>query len=105
MPMFGPPELSVTTRTVAISSLAELADMIRQVRDAAAAAGRTDTIDVLYSYQDASIRSPAAEPDRHREAFAEIEKAGVTSVLVSSPTHVPAATLEFLEAFGSTYLS
>jgi len=77
--------------------------MIGEVRDAAAAAGRTDTIDVQYSYPDRSIASPTIEPDRHREALAEIEKAGVTAVVLSSPTATPAATLEFLEAFGETY--
>ena len=75
------------------------------MRDAAAAAGRTDPIDVLYSYGDRSIESPTVEADRHREALAEIEKAGVTSVVVSSSTRAPAATLEFIEAFGATYLS
>lgn len=104
MPMSGPPQLSATARTVAIESLAQLAEMIRELRDAADAAGRTDRIEVLYSYNDQSIRSPKLEPDRHREAFAEIEKAGVTSLIISSETHVPAATLEFVEAFGETYL-
>jgi hypothetical protein len=105
MPMTGPPQLSATARTVAITSLEQLAEMIAGVRDAADAAGRTDSIEVLHSYSDPSIGSPTLEPDRHREAFAEIEKAGVTSVVVSSHTHVPSATLEFVEAFGETYLS
>ncbi|MGF7237845.1 MAG: LLM class F420-dependent oxidoreductase [Frankia sp.] len=105
MPMLGPPQLSVTARTAAITSLPQLAEMIEQVREAAAAAGRADPIDILYSYQDRSIGTPAAEADRHREALAEVEKIGVTSVVVSSHTHVPSATFEFLEAFGSTYLS
>jgi len=105
MPMSGPPQLSATARTVEISSLAQLAEMIADMRSAAEAAGRTDDIEVLYSYQDRSIESPRVEPDRHREAFAEIEKAGVTSLIISSATHVPAATLEFVEAFGQTYLS
>lgn len=104
MPMSGPKELSVTARTAAISSLAQLAGMITEMRDAAAAAGRADTIDVLYSYQDPSIGSPAVEADRHREALAEMEKAGVTCVVISHPTHARSATLEFLEAFGKTYL-
>jgi probable F420-dependent oxidoreductase len=105
MPMMGPPQLSVTAQTAAITSLAQLADMIKEVRDAADAAGRTDSIEVLSSYQDRSIGSPAVEPDRHSEALAELEKAGVTSVVVTSDTHTPMATLEFLQAFGQTYLS
>ncbi|MCK9927692.1 LLM class F420-dependent oxidoreductase [Frankia sp. Mgl5] len=105
MPLVGPPELSAAVRTTSIGSLGELAVMINEIRDAAAAAGRPDTIDVQYSYKDRSIATPTAEPDRHREAIAEIEKAGVTAVVVSSPSVSSAATLEFLEAFGTTYLS
>jgi probable F420-dependent oxidoreductase len=104
MPMLGPPELSVTTRTVAISSLRELAGHIREVREAAAAAGRSDPIEVQCSYRDQSINSPTVDADRHREALAEMEAAGVTTVVVSSRTCTATATLEFLEAFGSSYL-
>ncbi len=105
MPMGGPPELAATTRTSLLGSLAEVAVMIRELREAAAAAGRSEEIDVLYSYPDPSIASPADEADRHREALAEIEKAGVTWVAVGSGTHVPSATFEFIDAFGSTYLA
>src|SRR5260370_6430256 len=58
---------------------------------AAAQAGRTDAIDVLSSYQDWSIANPETEPDRHREAFAEYEKAGVTGLVISSRTRTPPA--------------
>jgi hypothetical protein len=48
---------------------------------------------------------PSSGADRHREAFAELEKIGVTYVNVSSPTRTTAETLDFVEAFGSTYLT
>lgn len=105
MPMSGGAELSATARTPSLGSVGDLAEAVTGVREAAAAAGRTDPIDVLYSYQGAGIGSPAVEPDRHREAFAELEKAGVTWAVVSSRTHERSATLEFIEAFGTTYLS
>ncbi|MFC5748987.1 LLM class F420-dependent oxidoreductase [Actinomadura rugatobispora] len=105
MPMTGGAQLSTTARTPALGSVADLAVAVTELREAAAAAGRTDRIDVLHSYQGEGIQTPAAEPDRHREAFAEIEKAGATWVVVSSRTQDPAATLEFIDAFGSTYLS
>jgi hypothetical protein len=105
MPMIGPPELSRTARTTAISSLGQLAELIREVRADAETAGRTDPLDFQYSYQDPGLANPAAEPDRHREALAEIEKAGATCVIVSSRSESVAATLEFLQAFGETYLS
>jgi probable F420-dependent oxidoreductase len=103
--MTGGAQLSATARTPALGPPAELATTIAELREAAAAAGRAEEIDVTYSYSGDGIHSPAVEPDRHREALAEIEKAGVTWVIVSSGTHERSATLEFLEVFGATYLS
>jgi alkanesulfonate monooxygenase SsuD/methylene tetrahydromethanopterin reductase-like flavin-dependent oxidoreductase (luciferase family) len=105
MPMTGGAELSTTARTPALGSVSELADAIARMRAAAEAAGRADAIDVMYSYQGGGITEPTKEPDRHRESFAELEKAGVTWVVVSSRTADRAATLEFLDGFGRTYLS
>lgn len=105
MPMSGGAALSATARTPALGSVEELGRAIAELREAAAAAGRTEEIDVLHSYQGDGIHSPTVEPDRHREAFAEIEKAGVTWVVVSSGTSTLSSTVEFLEGFGATYLS
>jgi probable F420-dependent oxidoreductase len=105
MPMSGGAQLSTTARTPALGSVGDLAAAIAEVREAAAAAGRTDQIDVLHSYPGEGLQTPAAEADRHREAFAEVEKAGATWVVVSSRTQDRSATLEFIDAFGSTYLS
>ncbi len=105
MPMMGSPELSKTTNTPMLGGLDDVAAAMRGIRDDAAAAGRTDPIDLVFSYADSSLNQPALEPDRHREAFAEIEKAGATWVLVSSPRAEPAATYDFLESFGETYLT
>lgn len=105
MPMSGGADLSATTRTPALGSVGDLAGTIAGVREAAVAAGRTDRIDVLYSYHAVGLGSPAAKTDRHLEAFADLEKAGVTWVVVSSRTRERTATLEFIEAFGSSYLS
>jgi probable F420-dependent oxidoreductase len=103
MPMSGaPPE--IMTRTPQIGSLADLSAMIAEVRQLAIAAGRSDIIDVMWAYHDPSLALPAVEADRHRQALGEIEKAGVTWVVVTHQTRTPSATFEFLEAFGSTYL-
>jgi probable F420-dependent oxidoreductase len=104
MPMLGGPQLVKTARTSPIESLAQLAEMIGEVKDAAAEAGRTDALDFLSSYQDWTIGQPAAEADRHREKLAEIEKAGVTHLIISAPTRQAPQTLEFIQAFGDTYL-
>lgn len=105
MPMSGGPELAATARTPMLGSTAELATATADIRERARAAGRSDPIDVVYSYHGDGLEEPAAEPERHREAFAELAEAGVTWVVVSSPTRSLAATRAFLEAFGATYLT
>ncbi|NKQ51489.1 LLM class F420-dependent oxidoreductase [Amycolatopsis sp. K13G38] len=104
MPMTGGAQLSATARTPALGTLGELAAAITELRESAAAAGRTDEIDVLHSYQGEGIGTPAVDTDRHREALAEIEKAGVTWMIVSNGSYDRTETLEFIDAFGSTYL-
>ena len=103
MPMSGGAELSATARTPVLESRAQLARQIAEVRHRAEAAGRADSIDILHSYHDADLAEPRAA-DRHREAFAELEQAGVTWIVVSSRSGDPRATTEFLETFGTTYL-
>ena len=105
MPMMGGPQLVATARTVAIESLAQLTEMIKEVKDAAVAAGRDGRLDFLSSYPGISGISPADDADRHRAAIAEIEAAGVTHMIMSVDSRAPGQTLEFIEAFGATYLS
>ena len=105
MPLGGPPELSGHARTAAIRSRGELAELIGEVRDEATAAGRTESIDVVSGYSDLAVGAPESEADRHRAAFAEMERAGVTWTMLTTDTHSLAATLAFLEAVGTTYLS
>jgi probable F420-dependent oxidoreductase len=102
--MSGGAQLSTTARTPSIGGIPELAATIAELRADAAAAGRTEPIDVCYSYSAAIGADPTVDADRHREALAEIEKAGVTWVIVSGPTGSGAATLDFLAAFGATHL-
>jgi probable F420-dependent oxidoreductase len=105
MPMMGGPQLVATARTVAIESLAQLTEMIKEVKEAAVAAGRDGHLDFLSSYQGISGKSPADDADRHRAAIAGIEAAGVTHMIISVDSRAPGQTLEFIEAFGATYLS
>jgi probable F420-dependent oxidoreductase len=104
MPMFGPRELSATTRTRYIGSLAEMTDMVHELHSYAEAAHRPTSIDILCSYDDATIHQPKDDADRHREKLAELEQAGATWVVVSSNTHTPDETYRFLHEFGETYL-
>ncbi|WP_216894885.1 LLM class F420-dependent oxidoreductase [Nocardia alni] len=105
MPMTGGGELNATARTPELGTVPQLAAKIAEIRSAAVQAGRADHIDLTYSYSDPALADPAAEADRHREAFAELNKAGVDWILVSCRSGDAAATFEFLAAFGATYLN
>ena len=105
MPMLGSPELSATTRTRHIGSLAELRDVIAETKQMAADMGRTDPVDIFAGYDDPTVADPTADADRHREAIAEREEAGITWLLVSSQTRTSTDTFRFLDEFGATYLA
>jgi probable F420-dependent oxidoreductase len=102
MPLLGPPTLNVTARTPAVGELSDLAAMVAEIRQEAAPRG--EAIDVLYPYPDATIESPIADVDRHREAFAALEAAGITWVAVAGSQTSTGQTLDFLRAFGETYI-
>ncbi len=103
MPLLGPATLAATTRTPALDGLDEVASAIAELRDEAS--GRDETIDVLYPYLDPSVvAAPAGDADRHRERFAELERIGVTWIAIPGATDSRSATLDFIAAFGATYL-
>jgi hypothetical protein len=104
MPMMGSAELSRTTQTPMLATFDDVADAIREVAQAAADAGRDEPLDFLSAYGDPSVRWPTRDAERHRQAFADMEAAGLTWVVVSHPRDEPAAVRDFLEAFGATYL-
>ena len=103
MPMPGGPQLSTTARTVQITDDGVLADMIAELQDDAAAVGR-GPVDVQWTYTEPSIQQPTVDVDRHLEVFDNYAKIGVTALGVSAKTTDCAATLDFVEAFGATYL-
>jgi probable F420-dependent oxidoreductase len=104
MPMPGGPELSTTARTPQITDDQVLAEMIAGVQQDAAAAGR-GPVDIAWTYTEPSLQRPDVDADRHREAFENFEKMGVTHVWVSSKSKDLPGTLGFIEAFGGTYLA
>lgn len=104
MPMIGPPELARTAQTSTLASIDDVALAIFELREEADRIGRTEPIDHLTSYSDASLSAPTGDVERHREALGRIEQAGVTHVLVSHDRAEPAVILEWLAAFGATYI-
>ncbi|WP_280319015.1 LLM class F420-dependent oxidoreductase [Nocardia wallacei] len=104
IPMTGGAELSTTARTPALGTLADVGRAIAKIRADAAAAGRTEHIALVYSYQGAGLANPDLDADRHRAALAEAAEVGVDWVVVSHRTRDYRATLDFVAAFGDTYL-
>jgi probable F420-dependent oxidoreductase len=104
MPMLASAEVAATSRTPAITSLQDVADRIVDIRAESTALGRTDELDFLYSYSDTFGFTPGQDADRHREAFRDVEQAGLTWAVVSCPRGEPAQVLDFIEEVGNTYL-
>jgi probable F420-dependent oxidoreductase len=104
MPMIGPAELAKTTQTATLATIDDVTAAITGLERDAEAAGRTEPIDYLTSYHEESLRDPAADAERHRDAFGRIEAAGLTYVVVSHPRDEPGVVLDWLAGFGSTYL-
>jgi probable F420-dependent oxidoreductase len=105
MPMLGPPQLSATARTRHIESEAELADLIAETQEWARAAGR-QPIDILSHYAAPTLATTSLDADRHREAFAGLEAAGVNWLIVGGgDTRTPESTYRFLDDFGDTYIT
>lgn len=107
IPMSGGAELSTTARTPELGTIEDLARKIADVRSAAADNGRTDHIDLVYSYSHTGLTG--ADPGPHREAFAELARAGVDWITVSTRAGVhdtldPSATFDFLTSFGAHYI-
>jgi probable F420-dependent oxidoreductase len=103
MPLVMPPEQASTIRTSVLGGIEEMAGQIARIREAATP--RNEPIDVLYPYRDASLEAdPGRDVERHREAIARLEEAGVTWVSIDGATSNMKETLGFLERFGANYI-
>ncbi len=102
MPLTGSAALSITARTPHLGSTQELSNRIAELRDMAG--DRGDQLDIVLSHPGPAAVAPGADVDRHKESLAELERIGATWVVVSGPAGSAAATFEFLQAFGATYL-
>jgi probable F420-dependent oxidoreductase len=103
MPMGIPEEVARTTRSPHISSLDQLAAMIAEVRDLAG--DRADEIDICMSYMEEGIHQPTEDVERHFDGLGRMEEAGVGWVNIGHPPTDPKTMLDFLQAFGETYIS
>lgn len=104
MPMIGPPELAKTAQTSTLASLDDVAAAVRGLQDDVEAAGRTEPVDVLLSYYESTLANPTVDVEKHRETFGRMEAAGVTYLSVTHPRGHPDVVIDWLAAFGSTYI-
>ncbi len=105
MPMIGPAELAKTTQTATLATIEDVAAAIAELEQDATEAGRNEPIDYLTSYDEASLRDAAGDVERHRDAFGRIEDAGLTNVIVSHVRDEPSVVLDWIAAFGETYIA
>ena len=107
MPMIAPAEvgdaLFKTVRTPPPGSPADTQAQIAEIKQNAAPRGVE--LDFVMVYLDGSIADPRRQADRHREAFAGLAEIGFSWIVINRPTAGRSEMLEFLAAFGETYLS
>lgn len=107
MPMIAPAgvgdALFKTVRTPAPGTAEDTKAQIAEIK--ANAGARGSGLDFVMVYLDESIRDPRCEADRHREAFAGLADIGFSWVVINRPTAGRSEMLDFIAAFGETYLS
>lgn len=105
MPLIMPAEVSNTART----PLLQRNDLALKIRELKLLAGdRAHDIDVAVSYGDPTLVDVTRHRERHRDAFGELEAAGVTWLIITPEPDAVAAsaakTIEFIDGFGSAFL-
>jgi probable F420-dependent oxidoreductase len=103
MPMGVPEEVARSTRSPHIDSLAQLGDMIAEVKDLAG--DRAGEIDFCMSYAGEGMDQPTKDVERHRDGIAELAAIGVNWMSAGSPPSGPSETLDWVQGFGETYCS
>jgi probable F420-dependent oxidoreductase len=100
MPMWNPPEFAATRRSPVLETLDGLAEMLDDLRARAAAAGRSEAIDVMFMVMDPALPgSNGWDASRHLEAVRAQADLGVTWQQVTATGETPAAALDGLRAY------
>ena len=102
MPMGITEEMAKSTRSPHIAGYSVLADMIAEVKDTAG--DRAGEITFCASYSGDGLEHPTVDVQRHLDAFAELDAIGCDWVSLGSGPMAPAALLEWVQAFGETYI-
>ena len=103
MPIVGTSERARRTRTPQVRSLSDLAQLVTEVKEAAGPRGDSMTVAVRYR-EPLDPTNNTDDIERHREAFAAHDAAGVTALLVESTSPTIVRHRAFVEAFGDLYI-
>jgi probable F420-dependent oxidoreductase len=106
-PLMVSPEVARTSRTPGIATVAELADQVKRVRDAAAAVrgpGATLTIQVHTPQAGFMQRPGLNSAEEHRDHLGQLADAGVDSFVLRPPGASADRTVEALHQYAETFL-
>lgn len=101
MPLAGPPSMFPTVRSPEISTVADLAARLEQLREIAGE--RFGELAIAMPYVDATVHDLTSDVERHRDVLGAYRELGVTHVAVGGPPGRHPAALEFLQGFAETY--
>jgi probable F420-dependent oxidoreductase len=102
MPLTSHVDISATTRTPHLATVADLATRIAALKQRAGE--RASEIDIAIAYTDPSIGELHRDVERHRDAFAAYEDVGVTWIVIPGPEAAYPATVDFIRGCAETYL-
>jgi alkanesulfonate monooxygenase SsuD/methylene tetrahydromethanopterin reductase-like flavin-dependent oxidoreductase (luciferase family) len=105
-PLMVSPEVARTSRTPGISTVAELADKIKGVRDAAEAVYGPGSLTIqVHSPQAGLMQRPGQISDEeHRDHLGQLAKAGVDSFVLRPPGDSVDHAVEALQRYAETFL-
>jgi hypothetical protein len=105
-PLMVSQEVARTSRTPGISTVAELAAQIRQVRAAAATAnGAAAPLTVqVHTPQTSFMQQPGSAPE-HRDHLGQLAEAGVDAFVLRPPGDSIDHTVEALGEYAATFLT
>ncbi|MET0145000.1 MAG: LLM class F420-dependent oxidoreductase [Ilumatobacteraceae bacterium] len=103
MPLLGLNSAAASTvRSPYLDSLAGLDERLTILRDLAG--DRFADLDIVVSYNDATVYDTDRDVERHREALAGYEAAGASWIIVPGPQDPAPKSAEFLDAFAELYI-
>jgi alkanesulfonate monooxygenase SsuD/methylene tetrahydromethanopterin reductase-like flavin-dependent oxidoreductase (luciferase family) len=101
------PEVTTTSRTPGIATVAELAAQVKEVRDAAAAAGNDpdQLIIQVHTPQTVYMQQPGkVSVEEHRDHLGQLAEAGVGWFVLRPPGDTVDAAVEALQQYAEAFI-